>query len=120
MAEKVADRYEVRQIGPNSLVLIYRMGPYMKVECNSSNGRTIVVNEISGSYIPHQFDEIFGVGEYKKFSKHVITHTQEKNTNNPHSVKHTMIGDYLPKLAKKDIKAELPKDKSDLIGKYFK
>lgn len=113
-------RYETRKIGPHSVVLTYRMGSYMTVECNSSSGRTIVINQIGDKWIAHQFDEIFGLGEYKKFSKHVSTHTKEKNTNNPHSVKHTLVGDYLPKQAKKDIKAELPNDKKELIGKYFK
>jgi hypothetical protein len=92
----------------------------MQVQCNSSSGKTMVINEVSDAHIEYQFDEIFGLGEYKKFyAKHTL-HSKEKNTNNPHSVKHTIVADYLPKQAQKDIKESLPKEHRDLIGKYFK
>lgn len=106
----------------STAAVMYKFGKYMEVHCNGSNGRTIIINEISDKHIEHQFDEIFGLGEYKKLSKHIVTHSKEKNTNNPYSVKHTIIADYLPKQAKKDIEeASLPGiKKEDLIGKYFK
>ena len=113
-------RYTFNKIGSSSALLVYNYGPYMKVQCNSSTGRTIVENEINDAHIEYQFDEIFGLGEYKKFYKKHSFHTKEVNANNPYSIKHTIVADYLPKLAKKDIKECLPEDKKDLIGKYFK
>lgn len=115
------NRYEARKLRGGVIVLIYRLGKYMKVECNESSGKTIVVNEIDDSHLEDQFDRIFGLGEYKKFLKHLITHSKEKNTNNPHSIKHTLVGDYLPKQAKKDIKTEKEGDsKEELINRFFK
>jgi hypothetical protein len=113
-------RYTFKKIGHHSGVITYKYGKYLEIQCNSSNGRTIIINEIDDSHIPDQFDRVFGLGEYKKARKHLVTHNKEKNTNNPHSVRHTIIVDYIPKLAKKDIKDNLPDDKKDLIGKYFK
>lgn len=120
MAVKMADRYISRRIGTTAVVM-YNYGKYMEVQCNGSSGRTIIINQVSDKHIEYQFNEIFGLGEYKKFSKYIISHSREKNTNNPHSIKHTIIADYLPKQAKKDIEREsLPDKKEDLIGKYFK
>ena len=117
----MSKRYESTKLGTTAAVF-YKYGKYMEVHCNGSNGRTIIINQISDQHIEYQFDTIFGLGEYKKLSKHIVTHSKERNTANPNSVKHTIIADYLPKQAKKDIdEASLPGiKKEDLIGKYFK
>ena len=117
----MAKRYTSTQIGSTAAV-IYKHGQYMEVHCSGSSGRTIIINQISDQHIEEQFDRIFGLGEYKKLCKHIVSHSREKNTGNPHSIKHTIIADYLPKQAKKDIEeASLPGiKKEDLIGKYFK
>lgn len=115
-----SNRYTYHKLSNTTGVLTYRYGKYMKVECNSSSGRTIIINEVDDSHIQEQFDRIFGLGEYKKLRNHLITHSKEKHTNNPHSIKHTIVADYIPKLAKKDFKECLPDSKKDLIGKYFK
>lgn len=114
----MADRYEVRKVDKDTIVLIYTYGKYMEVQCNSSTGKTIVTNEISPKHAPVQFDEIFGLGEWQKFFKEKISETKTPNPNNIHSVKYCVVGKYLPKLAKKDIKAEKPEQ--DLVSKYFK
>lgn len=112
-------RYEVQHLD-DAIVLRYRMG-YCRIECNSKTGKTIITNEIGDKWIPHQFDEIFGLGEYKKFEKHIVQRIKNTSPGNPHSVQVTVVGNYLPRQARKDIKAETPDDeRSNLIGKYFK
>jgi hypothetical protein len=112
-------RYQAQVRDDGTVVLRYRMG-YCKIECNSTTGETIIINDIGDRWIPYQFDEIFGLGEYKKFEKHIVNKTRTPNLGNPHSFTVVIVGNYLPKQAKKDIKAEQPDSKSDLIGKYFK
>ena len=115
------NRYEVRKLRGGVIVLRYTFGKYMSVECNESSGRTIIINEIGDKHIEYQFDEIFGLGEYKKLHKYLVTHNRERNTNNPNSVRHTIVADYLPRQAKKDIKYEKEdSNKEDLINKFFK
>ena len=115
------NRYEVIKKQKRIVALKYTYGKYMKVECNPSSGRTIIVNEISGDHLEYQFDEIFGLGEYKKLCKHLVTHNKERNTNNPNSIKHTIVADYIPRQAKKDIEHEKEDNsKEDLIDKFFK
>ena len=117
----MTNRYEVIKKQNRIACLRYTYGRYMKVECNPSSGRTIIVNEIGDRWIEYQFDEIFGLGEYKKLCKHLVTHNKERNTNNPNSIKHTIVADYLPRQAKKDIKYESEDNgKEDLIDKFFK
>lgn len=114
-----AKRYETQIHDDGTVVLRYRRG-YFTAECNSSTGKTIIRNITGKKWIPHQFDEVFGLGEYKKFQKHIVQETQTPSPGNPHSINVVLVGDYLPKQAKKDIKAETPKEENDLIGKYFK
>jgi len=110
------------------VVVEYKQG-YTTIECNSSSGRTIINNITSDRWIEEQFDRIFDIGEFKKFKKHLVSWSKEKHTSNPHCIHHTLIADYIPKLAKKHMKEILKKEeekgfpgvkKSDLIGKYFK
>ena len=114
-----AKRYQTLIHDDGTVVLRYSMG-YCKIECNSKTGKTIIRNEIGEKWVSYQFDEIFGLGEYKKFQKHIVQKTKTPNPGNPHSSDIVIVGDYLPKQARKDIKAEMPDNKSDLIGKYFK
>ena len=85
------------------VVVEYKLG-YTEIECNSSSGRTIINNTTSDRWIEYQFDEVFGLGEFKKFKKHLVSWSKEKHTSNPHCIHHTMIGDYIPKLANNHIK----------------
>jgi hypothetical protein len=110
-------RYEAQLLDEETVVLRYDLG-YTKIECNSGTGKTIVRNITGDSHIPYQFDRVFDLGEYKKFSKHIVQETRTPNPGNPHSVEVVLVGAYLPKQAKKDIKTEL--GDSSLIGKYFK
>ena len=117
----MTERYKVRKLRGGSLVLTYNYGKYTVIECSESSGKTILINEIDDSHLEEIFDRVFDLGEYKKFLKQLTVHTREKNVGNPHCVKHTLISTYIPKQARKDFKAEkVDKDKSDLIGKYFK
>ena len=111
-------RYTVTKLDNGALVLRYEMG-YTKIECNSKTGRTIVRNITSDKWIPYQFDEIFGLGEYKKFEANIISQESTPNPGNPHSKTVVLVGDYLPKMARDDIKHEFG-DEKNLIGKYFK
>ncbi len=112
-------KYTSQKFEDGTVVIRYSMG-YCSIECNSSTGKTVVRNITGDRWIPHQFDEIFGLGEYKKFEKHIVQRDRSPNPGNPHSTSVVLVGNYLPKQAKKDIKAETPKGKDDLIGKYFK
>ena len=112
-------RYTIQKLEDGAIVLRYSMG-YCSIECNSKTGKTIVTNETGSKWIPYQFDEIFGLGEYKKFQQHIVQEIKIPSPGNPHSIRTTIVGNYLPKQAKKDIKAESPSEKNDLIGKYFK
>lgn len=113
----MSDRYEAQLLKNETVVLRYSLG-YTKVEVNNKTGKTIVRNLIGDSWVPHQFDEIFGLGEYKKFSKHIIERIDTPSPGNPHSIEVVLVGAYIPRQAKKDITTELG-DKN-LIGKYFK
>ena len=114
------DRYTVTRLHKHAVVLHYDYG-YTKVECSSETGKTIIRNITGDKWIPEQVDRLFGLGEYKKLSKHILSQSREKNTGNPHCIEVCIVANYLPKSARKDIKNELPdKDKTDLIGKYFK
>lgn len=121
----MSERFQHKKIGHSSALLMYKQG-YTEVQCNSSTGQTIIINITGDRWIEEQFDRIFGIGEFKKFNQHLTSHSKEKNTNNPHCIRHTLVGDYIPKQARKDIKwiqeqEKLPGlKKSDLIGKYFK
>lgn len=121
----MSNRYEWKKLGSSSMLLMYKLG-YTEVQCNSSTGQTIVINITSDKWIESQFDEIFGLKEYKKFQKHLVSHTKEKHSTNPHCIKHTLVSDYIPKQAKKDMKEIQEENKlpgvgeRDLIGKYFK
>lgn len=110
-------QYEAQVIDDETVVLRYDIG-YTKIECNSKTGKTIVRNITGPSHIPNQFDRVFGTGEYKKFSQHIVQETKTPNPGNPHSIEVLFVGNYLPKQARKDIKAEL--GDTNLIGKYFK
>lgn len=116
---KKKNRYTVQFLEDGAVVLRYGMG-YCSIECNNKTGKTIVRNVTGDKWIPHQFDEVFGLGEYKKFEKHIVKRDRNPNPGNPHSIEVVLVGTYLPKQAKKDFKAEMPSEKSDLIGKYFK
>ena len=114
-------RYKVNKLKGGEVVLTYSYGKYMEVQCNSKTGKTILINEVTDQGLDYRFDEIFGLGEFQKFQKHQHTHISEKHTNNVHCVSHRLIADYLPKLARKDIKFEKGGDnKQDLIDKFFK
>ena len=116
----MSERYKATVINKNTVILNYDCG-YTKVECNSNNNKTIIRNETGDRWIPDQFDRIFGLGEYEKLSKHILSYGKERNTNNPFAYDICIVAEYLPKQARKDAKAELPDPgKSDLIGKYFK
>jgi hypothetical protein len=113
-----SNRYETIKI-KNAVVLKYDCG-YTKVECNSKTGRTIIRNVTGDRWIPEQIDRIFGLGEYKKLSEHIISYAKERNSGNPHAIEICIVAEYLPKQVRKDIKTEMPDDKNHLIGKYFK